>query len=49
MLLAEKLADKPELAGEAFNFSNENQLTVLEIVELVLEVMHSDLKPKDTG
>ena len=49
MLLAEKLADKPELAGEAFNFSNENQLTVLEIVELVLEVMHSDLKPKILG
>ena len=46
MLLAEKLAKQPELAGEAFNFSNENQLTVLEIVEQVLKVMQSDLKPK---
>ncbi len=32
MLLAEQLADEPELAGEAFNFSNEMQVTVLELV-----------------
>ena len=29
MLLAEALAERPELRGEAFNFSNESQVTVL--------------------
>ena len=32
MLLAEKLAARPELLGEAFNFSNEIQITVLDLV-----------------
>ena len=32
MLLAEQLAGDPGLRGEAFNFSNEVQLTVLELV-----------------
>ena len=45
MLLAEKLAEKPDLAGEAFNYSNEIQLTVLELVEMILKVMQSELKP----
>ena len=49
MLLAEKLAEKPELAGEAFNFSNEIQLTVLELVEMILKVMAADLKPIVSG
>ena len=31
-LLAERLAADPELAGEAFNFSNEIQVTVLDLV-----------------
>ena len=45
MLLAEKLAEKPDLAGEAFNYSNEIQLTVLDLVEMILKVMQSELKP----
>lgn len=49
MLLAEKLAEAPELAGEAFNFSNENQLAVLEAVKMILRLMQSDLKPKILG
>jgi CDP-glucose 4,6-dehydratase len=44
MLLAEALAKHPELRGEAFNFSNEIQMTVSEIVERILKLMNSDLK-----
>jgi CDP-glucose 4,6-dehydratase len=33
--LAEALAEKPELAGEAFNFSTERPLTVRELVEML--------------
>ncbi len=46
MVLAEALAQKPELAGQAFNFSNESQVTVLEVVDRLLRLMHSDLKPE---
>ncbi len=45
LLLAEKM-EELNLAGEAFNFSNEIQLTVLELVEKILKTMDSDLKPK---
>lgn len=45
MLLAEKLAQNPELRGEAFNFSNELQVTVLELTHKILALMGSDLKP----
>ncbi|PLS07025.1 GDP-mannose 4,6-dehydratase [Bacillus halotolerans] len=45
LLLAEKM-EEHNLAGEAFNFSNENQLTVLELVEKILKKMNSNLKPK---
>jgi len=44
--LAEQLAVRPELAGEAFNFSNETQVTVLELVEQILQLMHSALEPQ---
>ena len=44
LLLAEKMENK-EIHGEAFNFSNELQITVSEIVEKILEVMDSNLKP----
>ncbi len=46
MLLAEKLASNRSLKGESFNFSNEIQVTVLEIVEKVLQLMGSELKPE---
>ncbi len=44
-LLAERLADNPDLRGQAFNFSNEAQVTVLELVERILALMGSDLAP----
>jgi len=46
VLLAEKLAKTPELRGQAFNFSNEIQVTVSELVEKILELMGSNLKAK---
>ena len=45
MLLAEQLAIRPELKGQAFNFSNEIQVTVREIVESVIRIMGSDISP----
>ncbi|MEW4194288.1 GDP-mannose 4,6-dehydratase [Bacillus altitudinis] len=45
LLLAEKMEEKG-LAGEAFNFSNEIQLTVLELVDKILKAMSSELKPR---
>lgn len=45
MLLAEKLAADRSLAGEAFNFSNEIQLSVLELVDRILRAMGSTLEP----
>ena len=43
--LAEKLAAQPEFRGEAFNFSNEIQVTVLDLVQRVLTLMGSNLTP----
>jgi CDP-glucose 4,6-dehydratase len=43
MVLAERIAAKPELRGEAFNFSNEHKLTVLDIARSILRLMDSDL------
>lgn len=45
-LLAEKLAENPELRGEAFNFSNEAPITVLELVEKIRARMGSTLQPE---
>lgn len=45
MLLAEQHAVRPELTGETFNFSYEIQLTVRQVVELILNRMGSTLKP----
>jgi CDP-glucose 4,6-dehydratase len=45
MLLAEQLAARPELKGEAFNFSNEIQVTVSQIVSEIIKLMGSDLQP----
>jgi len=46
MTLAEALRARPELAGQAFNFSNEVRLTVLELVAKVLGLMKADLEPE---
>jgi CDP-glucose 4,6-dehydratase len=45
MLLAEKLAADPGLRGRAFNFSNEIQITVRQLVDRILELMESKLEP----
>ena len=45
ILLAEKLGQNPSLSSEAFNFSNETPLSVLELVERILQLMGSGLKP----
>jgi CDP-glucose 4,6-dehydratase len=44
LLLAEKLAANPALAGEVFNFSYEQQMTVLDLVARILDVMGSTLE-----
>jgi CDP-glucose 4,6-dehydratase len=46
MLLAERLAENPDLRGEAFNFSNETQVAVLELARRILNLMNSDLEPE---
>ncbi|PIP18925.1 MAG: sugar dehydratase [Candidatus Omnitrophica bacterium CG23_combo_of_CG06-09_8_20_14_all_41_10] len=48
LLLAEKM-EELGIQGEAFNFSNEIQVTVLELVEKILKTMKSGLKPKVIG
>jgi len=45
MLLAEQLSANPELQGEAFNFSNELQVSVLELVQRIMLLMGSALSP----
>lgn len=45
MLLAEKLGENPALAGQVFNFSYEQRMTVLELVAALLAVMGSDVQP----
>ena len=44
-LLAERLAANPDLKGEAFNFSNEIQVTVLDLTRRILALMGSSLEP----
>ena len=43
--LAEKLAADRTLAGEAFNFSNEHPISVIDLTTQVLRLMDSDLEP----
>jgi CDP-glucose 4,6-dehydratase len=45
MQLAQALHARPELRGEAFNFSNELQVDVLTLAQKVLERMKSPLEP----
>ncbi len=46
LLLAEELFHRPELHGQAFNFSYESQVTVLDLVKEILCAMHSSLEPE---
>jgi CDP-glucose 4,6-dehydratase len=46
ILLAERLAAEPDLRGQAFNFSNEERVTVLELVQRILHLMGSGLEPQ---
>jgi len=45
MLLAEKLASDAALRGHAFNFSNEIQVSVAELVRKIIERMGAGLEP----
>jgi CDP-glucose 4,6-dehydratase len=45
MTLAERLAADPALRGEAFNFSNESQVTVLELVRRILAALGATVEP----
>jgi len=49
MFLAEQLARRPEIAGQAYNLSTELQLSVTDIVQRVLQVMGSTLTPQILG
>lgn len=42
--LAEQI-ERPDVSGEAFNFSPESEITVLQIVEAIRGAMKSDLEP----
>ena len=44
--LAEAMASRPELAGRAYNFSNEIQVTVLDLVRKILGLMGTGLEPE---
>jgi CDP-glucose 4,6-dehydratase len=45
MLLAERLTADKSVIGSAFNFSNETQINVLDLVNTILQKMDSTLKP----
>ncbi len=45
VLLAERLTDMPELIGAALNFSNEEPIAVIDLVQKILRLMNSDLEP----
>ncbi len=47
--LAECMVRQPEVLGQAFNFSNEIQVTVLELVSRILRQMHAPLQPEVRG
>ena len=45
LALAEAIAARPDLRGEAFNFSNEVQVSVLDLARRILRAMDSSLEP----
>lgn len=46
MTLVERMSADRTLAGQAFNFSNESRVSVLELVQLILRTMDSNLEPE---
>jgi CDP-glucose 4,6-dehydratase len=44
--LAQAMALNPDLKGQAFNFSNESEVTVLDMTRLILRLMQSSLEPE---
>jgi CDP-glucose 4,6-dehydratase len=46
VLLAERLARDPSMRGEAFNFSNETPVTVIDLVDRILRMMGSRFTPE---
>jgi len=46
MILAEQVFDNAALRGQAFNFSNEIQVTVLDLVRRILTLMDTKLEPE---
>ncbi|MCC6580560.1 MAG: GDP-mannose 4,6-dehydratase [Phycisphaeraceae bacterium] len=49
LMLAKKLRENPELRGRAFNFSNHDPRTALDMVNLIKQVLGSDLEPEILG
>ncbi|MBP6060421.1 MAG: GDP-mannose 4,6-dehydratase [Candidatus Pacebacteria bacterium] len=49
MALTEALSLNPDLKGEAFNFSNETQRTVLELTKKIIKMLDSNLEPMILG
>lgn len=45
LLLARALAERPELRGQAFNFSNETPVSALDLVRRILRLAGADLEP----
>jgi len=45
MLLAEKMIADASIHGEAYNFSNETQVNVLELVDKIIELLKINVKP----
>jgi CDP-glucose 4,6-dehydratase len=46
MLLAQRLVEDCKIRGAAYNFSNEAQISVSDLVNSILEKMRSSLKPE---
>jgi CDP-glucose 4,6-dehydratase len=46
LTLAERLAADENLIGHAFNFSNESRISVSELVDRILALMKSELRPE---
>lgn len=45
LTLSQELSNNPKLRGEAFNFSNETQRTVLDLTTMLIQMLGSTLEP----